>query len=96
MLGLHLQYALHTASFAEQPLSDKTLSRFRKRCYDYETLCGVDLYHDCVKDLSSKIAKIMKLNLSKQSGQTSQYPWFTIPRYPVAFHIASCTPNNQW
>lgn len=62
MLDLHLQYALHTTSFAEQPLSDKTLSRFRKRCYDYETLHGVDLYHDCVKDLSSKIARIMKLN----------------------------------
>ena len=38
------------------------MSRFRKRCYDYETLHGVDLYHDCVKDLSGKIAKIMKLN----------------------------------
>ena len=62
MLDLHLQYALHTTSFVEQPISDKTLTRFRKRCYDYETLHGVDLYHDCVKDLSGKIAKIMKLN----------------------------------
>ena len=34
MLDLHLQYALHTTSYEEQPLSDKTLSRFRKRCYD--------------------------------------------------------------
>lgn len=62
MLDLHLQYALHTTSFEEQPLSDKTLSRFRNRCYAYETTHGVDLYHDCVKDLSSKIAKLMKLN----------------------------------
>ena len=62
MLDLHLQYALHTTSYEEQPLSDKTLSRFRKRCYDYETLHGVDLYRDCVKDLGGKIAKIMKLN----------------------------------
>ncbi len=62
MLDLHFQYALHTTGFAEQPLSDKTLSRFRRRCYDYETLHDVDLYHDCVRDLSSKIAKIMKLN----------------------------------
>lgn len=62
MLDLHLPYALHTTSFVEQPISDKTLSRFRKRCYDYETLHDVDLYHDCVKDLSSKIGKIMKLN----------------------------------
>ncbi len=33
-----------------------------KRCYGYETLHRADLYHDCVKDRSSKIAKIMKLN----------------------------------
>lgn len=62
MLDLHLQYALHTTSFEEQPLSDKTLSRFRKRCYDYERLHGVDLYRDCVKDLGQKIAKMMNIN----------------------------------
>lgn len=62
MLDLHLQYALHTTSFEEQPLSDKSLSRFRKRCYDYEKLFNVDLYHDCVTDLSSKIAKLMNIN----------------------------------
>lgn len=62
MLDLHLQYALHTTSFEEQPLSDKTLSRFRKRCYDYETLHNEDLYHDCVKNLSAVIAKIMGIN----------------------------------
>ncbi|MCI9341688.1 MAG: transposase [Lachnospiraceae bacterium] len=64
MLDLHLQYALHITSFVEQPISDKTLSRFRKRCYDDEILHGVDLYHDCVKNLSGKTAKIMKLNVS--------------------------------
>ena len=62
MFDIRYQYALHTTSFEEQPLSDKTLSRFRKRCYDYENLHNVDLYHDCVNDLSDKIAKIMKLN----------------------------------
>lgn len=62
MLDLHLQYALHTTSFEEQPLSDKSLSRFRKRCYDYEQLYNVDLYHDCVRDLSGKIAKLMNIS----------------------------------
>ena len=33
MLDLRLQYALHTTSFEEQPLSDKTLTRFRKAGY---------------------------------------------------------------
>lgn len=62
MLDLHLQYALHTTSFVEQPLSDKSLSRFRKRCYAYETIHNIDLYHDCVKDLSGAIAKLMNIN----------------------------------
>ncbi len=38
MLDFRIQYALYTASFDEQPMNDKTLSRFRKRCYEYETL----------------------------------------------------------
>lgn len=62
MLDPRLQYALHTTSYEEQPLSDKTLSRFRKRCYDYEALYNVDLYHDCIKDLSSSIKKLMQIN----------------------------------
>lgn len=62
MLDPRYQYALHTTSFEEQPVSDKTLSRFRKRCYDYEQETGVDLIHDCVADLGSKIAKMMKIN----------------------------------
>lgn len=62
MLDPRYQYALHTTSFDEQPLSDKTLSRFRKRCYDYELETGVDLLHGCVTDLSGKIAEMMKVN----------------------------------
>lgn len=62
MLDFRIQYALHTTSFEEQPLSDKTLSRFRKRCYDYETLHNKDLYHACVKDLSASIAKLMGIS----------------------------------
>lgn len=62
MLDFRIQYALHTTSYEEQPLSDKTLSRFRKRCYDYETLHNIDLYHECVKDLSQSIAKLMGIN----------------------------------
>ena len=62
MLDLHLQYALNTTSFQEQPLSDKTLSNFRKRCYDYEALHNVDLYHECIKDLSGKLKKLMNIN----------------------------------
>lgn len=62
MLDPRYQYALHTTSLDEQPLSDKTLSRFRKRCYDYEQETGIDLLHDCVRDLSDKNAKLMNIN----------------------------------
>ena len=59
MLDVHYQYALHTTSYEEPPLSDKTLSRFRRRCYGYERLNGVDLFHGCVCNLSGIIAKMM-------------------------------------
>ena len=62
LLDPRFQYALHTSSFKEQPLSDKSLSRFRRRCYDYESMYGVDLFHDCVKDLAEKTAKLMNID----------------------------------
>lgn len=62
MLDVHYQYALHTTSYEEQPLSDKSLSRFRKRCYDYERRHGIDLFHDCICDLNGKISKLMGIN----------------------------------
>jgi len=61
MLDIRLQYALHTTSFEEQPLSDKSLSRFRKRCYDYYEKTGVDLIHNCIVSLASEIARVMKI-----------------------------------
>lgn len=62
MLDPRYQYALHTTGCEEQPLSDKTLSRFRKRCYDYESAYGTDLLHNCITGLSEKIAKMMDIN----------------------------------
>ena len=50
MLDPRYQYALHTTSFEEQPLSDKSLTRFRLRCYNYEQVHGVDLLSGMVKD----------------------------------------------
>lgn len=62
MLDLRLQYALHTTSFEEQPLSDKTLSRFRRRCYDYEQVHGIDLYKQAMTSYNKEIAKMMNLD----------------------------------
>ena len=62
LLDPRFQYALHTTSFEEQPISDKTLTRFRQRCYDYERLYNIDLYHDCVTDLAARTARLMKID----------------------------------
>jgi len=59
---IRYQYALHTTSFEEQPLNDRTLGRFRARCNTYEKRTGVDLIHQCIVSLSSEMAKMMKLN----------------------------------
>ena len=57
LLDFRYQYCLHTTSFEEQPLSDKSLTRFRQRCYDYEQVQGKDLLHGCVTDLAAKKPK---------------------------------------
>ena len=61
MFDIRFQYALHTTSFNEQPLSDRTLSRFRERCMTYETLTGHDLIKQCINSLTGEIAKVMNL-----------------------------------
>ena len=59
---IQYQYALHTTSFEEQPLNNRTLGRFRARCNTYEEITGIDLIHDCIVKLSSSMATLMKLN----------------------------------
>jgi len=62
MFDIRFQYALHTTSFKEQPLSDRTLSRFRERCLTHEETTGEDLVKDCIINLSSQIADVMGIN----------------------------------
>lgn len=66
MFDIRYQYALHTTSFDEQPLSDRTLSRFRARCLAYETETGIDLIHICVTSLAKEISEFMGLTPSMQ------------------------------
>lgn len=62
MFDVRFQYALHTTNFTEQPLSDRSLSRFRARVLQHEEETGEDLLHDCIKELSGEMARIMKIN----------------------------------
>ena len=56
MFDIRFQMALHTTSANQQPLSVRTLSRFRSRCSDFADLSGVDLIADCLAPLSGKLA----------------------------------------
>lgn len=59
-------YALHTTSFKEQPISDRTLSRFRARVLSYETEHEVDLIHECIVKMAKEISDFMNITPDKQ------------------------------
>jgi len=66
MFDIRYQYALHTTSFEEQPLSDRTLSRFRARVLAYETEHDVDLIHECVVKMAKEISEFMNITPNMQ------------------------------
>ena len=91
MLDPRYQYALHTTSFREQPLSDKSLSRFRKRCYEYERTHGIDLIHDCITGLSGQIAKVMGISprLSRMDSMMIEANIRTLSRMELLYTCIS-------
>ena len=62
MFDIRMQYALHTTSYDEQPISDRTLSRFRLRLYEHEQRTGEDIMKEEILSLSNVIAKVMNLS----------------------------------
>lgn len=59
---VRFQYALHTTHLADQPVSDRTFSRFREKVYNYSLEHdGIDLFEDEMKHLTDVYAKYMKL-----------------------------------
>jgi len=58
---LRYQYALHTTCFEDQPLSDRTFSRFRARCAAYELTTGKDLIHECFVSLAEELRVFMDI-----------------------------------
>lgn len=67
MFDIRYQYALHTTSFEEQPLSDRILSRFRAKCLAYETETEINLIHACITGLAKGIAPTMQRILTVDS-----------------------------
>ena len=58
------QYALHTPSFEEQPVSTRTLSRFRTRLASYKLTTGTDLVHECFVKMADDIREYMDISPS--------------------------------
>lgn len=56
---IRFQYAIHTASCPEQPISNRTLSRFRERNTRYYQQTGIDLIHEELESLADKICSIL-------------------------------------
>jgi hypothetical protein len=56
------QYALHTTSFEDQPVSERSLSRFRSRLAAYELTTGEDLLHKCFVEMADDMCKYMELS----------------------------------
>lgn len=56
------QYALHTTHLDDQPVSDRTFSRFRERLYNYELETGCNLLEEEMMHLSDVFAEYMNLN----------------------------------
>lgn len=59
---IRYQFALHTTHLDEQPVSDRTFSRFRERVYNYELETGVNLLEDEMMHLAEVYQKYMHLN----------------------------------
>lgn len=56
---LRFQYALHTTSFVEQPLSKNSFNRFRKRLYLHYLENGEDLLHQEMEALAEQFCQFL-------------------------------------
>jgi hypothetical protein len=62
MLNYGYQYALHTSSYREQPVSDRTFGRFREKVRKYEEKTGRDLIKEEMTALADVYAKYMAIS----------------------------------
>jgi len=72
LFDFRYQYALHTSSYREQPLTERTLGRFRMRCVNYEKEYGEDLIGETVDDLSDELAFMLSLDRTFRRQKSSE------------------------
>ena len=59
---LRAQYALHSTSLEEQPISDRTFSRFRERLYNYEQETGEDILREEMQAMAETFSQYLNIN----------------------------------
>lgn len=59
LFDVRFQYALHTTSRNEQPISARTIQRMRKKIADYYRDSGRDLLEECMQNLSEKLDQML-------------------------------------
>lgn len=62
IFDIRFQYALHTTSCQEQPISDRTLSRFRERLYGYEQETDIDLMKEEMESLAAAFVGLLQID----------------------------------
>jgi hypothetical protein len=61
MFDLRYQYALHTTSFQEQPVSKNSLTNFRAAVYSYNQEHGIDLIQEEIEAHAKTFSKLLKI-----------------------------------
>lgn len=62
MFDIRYQYALHTTSFKEQPVSKNSLTNFRTAVYRYNEEHGVDLIQEEIESHAKKFAELLNID----------------------------------
>ena len=62
MFDIRYQYALHTTSFTEQPVSKNSLTNFRAAVYRYNQEHGVDLIQQEIEAQAKSFSKLLKID----------------------------------
>jgi len=62
IFDIRYQYALHTTSFEEQPVSKNSLSNFRRAVYHYNEEHGVDLIQEEIESHAKEFAKLLNID----------------------------------
>jgi len=62
LFDIRYQHALHTTSFAEQPVSKNSLTNFRKAVYRYNQEHGIDLIQQEIEAQAKGFSKLLKID----------------------------------